>query len=220
MKKVLLYENLTGNKLMDLLSFVDSKSDRMSITRFHYNGMLTIEEYNQMQMEFRSLLIEDIKQLRLNYIENKDGYRDRLRENYSLNTEEEEEDFFNDMLEDFCNTCKYEDFIDDKHERYSEETTDFLYVKVTRCTPVTIGPVCELCFFTLGETYKKIISNIQKLFEMPYYIKNNKFEDLALYNGERKVLAICSHEGFALMDLDDDEYEEFSKLDISHDIRN
>jgi len=75
-----------------------------------------------------------------------------------------------------------------------------------------------MCFYTISETYSKLLTSMNKLFEYPYPIDSYEFEDLAFYQGEWPVLAICSHEQFAYLELEDDEYQEFAKLDILHSV--
>lgn len=222
LKEIYIIEDLQGNKLKDLLSFAESRSDKMSISRFYYQGKLTIEEFNQMQAEFKESLIECDRQNRIYYINNNNMVKDIFAQDMSMEKGEEADKLFFQMLEqesnDFYNQCKFEDFINGEQERFDDNSSDFITVKITRCTPVNIGPVCEMCYYILGETYRDITTNMKKLFEIPYHIKNSEFEDLIMYNGDRAVLAIHSHECTAYMKLEDDEYEALLKLGIPHDL--
>ncbi|MBU3190213.1 hypothetical protein K9O30_13990 [Clostridium bowmanii] len=76
-----------------------------------------------------------------------------------------------------------------------------------------------MCYFIIGDIFKKLMSNMSKLFVYPYQIEGTEFEDLIFYKEERIILAICAHEHFAYMDLEDDEYEEFAKLNILHELK-
>lgn len=218
MKKVMIHENLQGEKLKELLSFVAKKSNKMSLARY-YEGKLTQEEFNKMQTEYKALILEEDKRNRVNYNENINGYRELINDFYD--TEIEVEEYFNNHLKqglESYTSLKYEEFRNGKCERYNAKTQDLLYVKFTRDTPVTRGPVFEVCYFKLGEIFRKLVSNMNNLFEYPNYIENIEFEDLVFYNGERVALAICSHENFAYMDLEDERYEELLELSILEDM--
>ncbi|MBW9155152.1 hypothetical protein [Clostridium tagluense] len=73
-----------------------------------------------------------------------------------------------------------------------------------------------MCYFIIGDVFRNLMSTMSKLFVYPHQIEGTEFEDLTFYKEERIILAICAHEGFAYMNLEDDEYEEFSKLNILH----
>ncbi|SDH43350.1 hypothetical protein [Desulfosporosinus hippei] len=221
MKKFDVYQNIEGNNLKQLLLFVGKYSNKMSFARY-YEGKLTEEEFNQLQMEYKESILEEDKKNRLHYKENVNGYRDRINNfcRTDMNVEEYAEKYFNHLLEQDIMSCNlnYERFEKGKYEPYKRTSTDFLYVKYTRRTPVTRGPVFEMCFFMVGETYRKLLLNMNKLFEYPYQIEGGEFEDLTFYKEERLLLAICSHERYAYMNLEDDEYQEFLKLDILSDL--
>jgi hypothetical protein len=117
---------------------------------------------------------------------------------------------------DSMNAIKYENF--KNSQRYHPETKDYLYTRFTRITPVTCGPVYEVCYFKIGNLFNMILNSIKDLFECPYRIMNNDFEDLTFYKEKDEVLVICSHEHFAYMVLNDEEYDKFLKLNIPHDL--
>jgi hypothetical protein len=218
MKKVIIRENLKGKILNDLLLFTGKRSNKMSLVKYHH-GNLTIEEFGQMQMEYHKLILtEDIKR-RQDYFGNIDGYREWVKNISLAKTKEEAIKYLDVILEEEMGvySIKYEDYAHLEYVRYNGKASDFLYAKFTRYTPVTVGPVFEMCYFSLGETYEKILSGIHELFEYPIIIDNEQFEDLAFYSDDRVVLALCSHERFSLLNLFDEEYKEFSELDILHE---
>lgn len=218
MKRVYIHENLEGMKLTELISFAGKISNIISFARY-YNGKLTEEEFNRIQLEYKSLILEEDKIRRRDYHENINGCQDKLS---ALRGDEIRlEEYFNRQIEGDMlsyNLLKYDNFQNGNGEPYITMGDDFLYTKFTRRTPVTRGPVFEMCFFIIGETYGKLLSSMNKLYEYPYQIEGYEFEDLTFYQGEWPVLAICSHEQFAYLDLEDDEYLEFAKLDILHNV--
>lgn len=220
MKKFSINEDLQGDKLKDLLLFVTGISDKMSLARY-YKGKLTQEQFNQIQKEYKAFIHEEDKSRRLYYKENIDGFRDVVNSYYNGETEVEE--YFYVLLEqdlECYNSLNYKNFNENSepYELYYGKTDDFLYSRLTRNTPVTMGSVFEMSYYELGDTVRKLISSMPNLFQYSHYIENTRFEDLTFYNGERVVLAICPHENFANMNLEDEEYEEFSKLCILQDI--
>lgn len=66
--------------------------------------------------------------------------------------------------------------------------------------------------------YNELLLNMNTLFHYPFFIENIPFEDLTFYKNERVLLATCSHENFAYMHLEDEEYRELLKLNIFDDI--
>jgi hypothetical protein len=227
MKKVFINENLNGNELNELLLFVGRKSNKLSLSR-SYLGKLTQEEFNQMQLEDKSLILAEHKQSRLDYNENINGYRDLIDDYYS-DTEMDVEEYLNHHFEEelaYFTSLGYEafqleceEFQDEKYENFNARTADFLYTRFTRVTPVTKGPAFEMCYFILGDIFRDLMSNISKLFVYPHQIEGTEFEDLTFYKEERTILAICAHEHFAYMNLEDDEYDEFEKLNILHEVK-
>lgn len=226
MKRVFINEDLQGKELNELLLFVGRKINKMSLSRY-YHGNITQEEFNQMQLEDKSVLLEEDKQRRLDYNENINGYRDEI-DGY-CDTEMEGEEFLNYILEQdikFCTSLGYEEFqleneefYNEKYEHFNGKTADFLYTKFTRLSPASKGPLFEMCYFLIGDIFRKLISNMSKLFAYPHEIEGTEFEDLTFYKDERIILAICAHEDSAYMDLEDDEYEEFVKLNILDEIK-
>lgn len=218
MKCIFINEELQGRELNELLLFVGKISDKMSFARY-YNGKLNQDEFNKMQLEYKSVILEKNKEKRIIYKKNINGYKDRI--DALCGAKMSVEEYFNHQLEQeiqMCNSLDYENFKNGQYEHYQGSCTDFLYLKYTRNTPVTSGPVFEMCFFMIGDTYNNLLSNMKKLFEYPYKIEGSEFEDLTFYKGERSVLAICSHEHFALMDLEENEYKEFEKLRIPFEL--
>jgi protein-arginine kinase activator protein McsA len=218
MKSVCIIDDLEGEKLKELLLFVIGKSNKMSLERV-YRGKLTDEEFNQMQVQYKEFIFDEDKKRRLYYKENINGYRERINKYYSGETKAEK--YFDAVLEQELENYKsinHQDFNNGNFKPYCGKTSDLLNVSFTRIRPTGYGGVSEICYFKLGDTVRKVISNMHKLFQYPHYIENTKFEDLTFYKGERVVLAICQHEGFANLNFEDDEYEEFSKLSIIQNI--
>ncbi|MBZ9634042.1 hypothetical protein [Clostridium sp. FP1] len=226
MKKIFINEDLNGKELNELLLFVGRKCNKLSLSRDHL-GKLTQEEFNQMQLEDKSLILAEHKQSRLDYNENINGYRD-LIDDY-CDTEMDAEEYLNHHFEEelaYFTSLGYEafqlegeEFQDEKYEDFNAKTADFLYTKFTRVTPVSRGPAFEMCYFIIGDTFRKIMSNMSKLFVYPHQIEATEFEDLTFYKEERIILAICAHEHFAYMNLEDEEYEELAKLNILHEVK-
>lgn len=218
MKNININKNLQGQKLKELLLFAGRRSNKMSLARY-YDGNLTKEEFNQIQMEYKASIFEEDKKRRLRYKENTNGFRDCINEFYG--TKMNEEKYFNDCLEQDLRSYSVLGSVDLQNRKHKSDYTkvlDCTYVKYTRRTPVTAGPIFEICYFQLGDTFKDLILKMDKLFEYHHYIEDTEFEDLTFYNKDRIILATCSHEGFAYMNLEDEEYEELLELSILDDM--
>ncbi|MBU3190212.1 hypothetical protein K9O30_13995 [Clostridium bowmanii] len=110
MKNIFINENLQGKELNELLLFVGRKINKVSLSRYYY-GNLTQEEFNQMQLEDKPLILAGDKQRRLTYNENIDGYRDLINDYHS--TEMDVEEYLNPILKqdiEFCTSVGYEAF--------------------------------------------------------------------------------------------------------------
>lgn len=214
MNRVNIEENLKGKKLRDFMLFAKEISDKISVCRY-YNGMLSSDEFNQIQEEYKRMIIEEDKDYRIKFIDNFEYNKSKFP--IYVNSKEDASVYLDKVLDQNLKSydyVKYEDFINPKQERFDKNRPDFLYMNYTRNTPVTRSPVFEVIYFSIGNTLLETINKLNSLYDFPYKINNYEFEDLCFYKGNRIVLAICSHENFAYMNLDDKENLEFMKLNI------
>jgi len=103
LKRVYIHENLNGMKLTELISFAGKISNIMSLARY-YSGKLTEEQFNQIQLEYKSLILEEDKKRRKDYHENINGCRDRLSaiRDDAMKLEE----YFNRQIKGDMDNCK------------------------------------------------------------------------------------------------------------------
>ncbi len=77
------------------------------------------------------------------------------------------------------------------------------------------GTIWEFCYFDKEQVgLRELHKNI---FAYPLYIGEYEFEDPAFADGEGHVwMCICSHEGTFSMELTEEDYKEFEKMNIRH----
>lgn len=217
--KVYINKDLEGKELKDLLLFVSNISNKMSLARY-YNGKNTLEEFNEMQKEYKKYILDEYELRCYNYKENVDGYKERLMMFSWIKTDEDAYQHFSGMLEqDLENFATLEERMDYCEERipYPNMPSDFLYHNFTRTSSVTRGPVFEMFYYNIGVTFDKLRMNVKTLFEFPYNINDFPVEDMCLYKDNYKKLAICSHEKYAFMELDEGEYNKFLEFKMEHE---
>jgi len=110
MKEIFINEDLHGKELNELLLFIGRKINKLSLSRYYY-GNLTQEEFNQMQLEDKPLILGEDKQRRLDYNENINGYRDLVSD--YCDTEMDGEECLNHILKqdiEFCTSVGYDAF--------------------------------------------------------------------------------------------------------------
>lgn len=192
----------------------------MSLARY-YDGKYTIDDFNEMQRELRQGALDEYKLRCHKYKENIDGYKENLLESFTwLKTDEDVYEHFDGMLEqdiEMVDMLENKKNLCEERAPYTNMPSDFLYHNFTRSSSVTRGPVFEMFYYNIDETFDKLRISIKTLFEYPYYINDFPLEDMCFYKDKFKKIAVCSHEGYAFMELSDDEYNEFLELKIEHD---
>lgn len=199
----LIETNLKKNKLLQLLDEVESRSDHFSITRY-FNDYMSEEEFNNMQQEYLDTIMHEHHQRLNDYDQNIDGYKDEIHKLFYFKSEQEAKEYFNELFNqdmDAYQSIKYIEFENKKPVQLNIPDEYLIQRKITRITPVTIGPVLEVYTFSM-DAFSDIKTAMKKLFSQ-YKVYGGVFEDLCLYHGENIVLRICSHESYAYVDEKD-----------------
>ena len=198
MKERYIETNLKKQELADLLKDYQKRSDQFSIVRY-YEEYMSLEEYEQMQLELKTYIIQAHERRLLDYQNNQDGYRDELNQLFHFVNEDEAADYFDDLLNqemDIYDNCQYCEFEHQTQKSLSFPKDYFIERKLTRITPVTIGPVFEMLTFSI-EALDIVTSKMKKLFST-YQVFGDEFEDLCFYKDGEVIFKICSHEEFAI----------------------
>lgn len=134
----------------------------------------------------------------------------RLESHLGIKTEEEANKYFDSLLNQDMEVLECV-----KNDGGIREVApieeDVIRKKYTRVTPTTSGPIREIYYIKIGELLKKIESAMKSLFDFPYTINNEQYENLSFYKGEELIFTICSHENFACVILDKKEENELKK---------
>lgn len=200
--------------LSDLMDFVAKYCDEISVTRYYF-GYLSIEDFCEMQKEYVDFIVESDKDRREHYISNINGYADRLKKAYG--SEDKVQAYFDRLVSqerEMCDMCMYDDFKDREVTGDSSNIVGYIKSKFTRITPMTRGPVQEIVFLSKETVQEQIITNLDGLYEYPYEIKGFDFENLTFYDEGNHLLAVCSHENMAYMELSQNQYQELENMGL------
>ncbi len=189
--------NLKKKKLQELLDDAESRSDHFSITRY-FNDYMSEEEYNNMQEEFMNAIMDDHHRRLDDYDNNVNGYRDELNKLFYFKNDNDAKSYFDELLNqdlEVFNSIQYVEFENKKIVTLTIPDEYLIEKKLTRISPVNVGPVFEIYTFSM-EAFDDIKTSMKKLFSQ-YKVYGGVFEDLCLYDGNDSILKICSHEGYA-----------------------
>lgn len=219
MIKINLHVDVIGEKMRNLLDFVIQRSDAISVSRY-YDGFMDLQEFTDMQKAYYDHILKEDNERRDKYRNNIENYQERLKCLLNhIKSDSEAYDYFQDVLEQeliHCNDIKYNEYSSKPDRRFVSSAKEFIKSEYTRITPVTRNPVFELCYFGIGKISDSILNNMKELYDYPYIINGVEFEDLTFYNNGNVVCAICSHEEFAYLILEQHGYDLFRLLDIKH----
>lgn len=209
-------ENLSESLVRKLFDFAADISNAISLARYYY-GRFSRVEYNAIQNEYKDHILEEDKERRLKYSENTAGYRDRLNHLLGIKSLEAADQYFDELFNQDMVSLNHFSVKEGKMPRFTTNNSAYLYTRYTRISPVTRGPIFEVCYFDLTLFEKELIY-LKKLFAYPTYINDVAFEDITFYGDNRIVLAICAHEQYAYLMLKEEEYRNFCDLNILHKV--
>lgn len=211
--KVYLENNITTEQSQAFLQFIEGISDSISLSRYFHEA-IPEEELERINKDIKdALLAEDYD--RRERFDNEIEYREKILG--ICGTEEKACIYFDGLLrQDMEAVDSFQTFEDD--EPYQTDRIDFIGKIFTRETFVTRGPLFEVCYFEMKETWKETKQQLRSLYTFPIMIDEIKFEDLAFYQAGQLKCAICSHENYGYMELSDKEFQAFRKLGIEYEV--
>lgn len=195
-------QGVLEDKQLLMLEYLASISDKASVSRY-YNGYIEESEFEEMQKEYRSKQIERAKKRLSAYASNDGGYKDRIDSIFKTN--ERVMSYFDDLEKQELQV--FESVTNEKHnEEVGNIDIDGIISTIfTRTTQVTEGPIQQMIYLRIERVQEYVISKLKRLYDFPYEIQSYHFEDLALYREEKVLLAICSHEEYGRLYLDENE---------------
>lgn len=220
MIKMSIYEDVTGERFIELINFVRKRSNSISVSRY-YTDFLNESEFKQMQKAYKEYIYKEDTERREKYKNNQNNYQFRLNDIFHFNNEQDAFSYFNElsnqelaMVEDL----QYSAFSEKSDNRFTSNSEEFIKTMYTRVTPVTMNPVFEMCYFKIGQVYSSIVTNMKGLYDFPYIIDGIEYEDITFYENDNIVLAVCSHERNAYLNLHERDFETFKELEITYEI--
>jgi hypothetical protein len=213
------YQQIQDEKLRALLNLCFSISDTVSISQSHNIGMTKAEAEEALSV------YQDFCK--------KNGFLDGLKP-----SEEEMFDLYEQMAEtkeelqelirkDRESRAKYEANFkktDEEVDSYLQELfADYQLASrdVTCMTPCTMGGPQVMYFLTVEAHIMDQFYRMKDLFEPVISDEERelRLDDPAFYKEGKIVMVVCSHEQYASLFLDDKQYGDFKKLNISHETR-
>lgn len=204
MHKITINENVTGQQLEKMLDIIAQNSTMMSVTRYCGKNY----SYRKALDSIRNA----ISKHRLEYQENIDGFKDYLDKKYS--SEPEIEAYFDNIYNMNLESIEAQKPLLILEGENLESLDDFIAAHYRNDTPVTRSSDFEIVYFKIGGTFQRLKSRLPSLFKFPYKMIDRCYEDLTFYNGSRVIMAICSHEKFAYLNLTNEEYKVIKDLGI------
>lgn len=204
-------QGVLEDKQLLMLEYLASISDKASVSRY-YNGYIEESEFEEMQKEYRSEQIERAKKRLSDYASNDGGYKDRIDSIFKTN--ERVMSYFDDLEKQELQV--FESVTNEKHnEEVGNIDIDGIISTIfTRTTQVTEGPIQQMIYLRIERVQEYVISKLKRLYDFPYEIQSYHFEDLALYREEKVLLAICSHEEYGRLYLDENEARKLVEMGV------
>ena len=216
MINVYIHENITENTVRKLFHFTKGISNTISLARY-YHGQFSKEEEEAIQNEYRDNILKEDRERRLRYADSATGYKELLSRQMDIMSEDAAAAYFDKLLERDIMSVDHFIVMGGKMPRFARRGRDYLYTRYTRISPMTRGPVLELCYFDINLfDLEQIIQ--RRLFAYPIYLNRTAFEDIVFYGEGRIILATCAHKHLACMKLKKQEYIKFCELNICHNI--
>jgi hypothetical protein len=219
MIRISIDEDVAGVKLSELMDFVIKRSDSISVSR-DYTGFLDVSEFEQMQESYKEHIYKENARLREAYKSNRDDYQSRLKSILHIDSEDDAISYFDKLLEQdlsMSGQLEYDSFSEESDDKFTSQSDEFIKKKYTRVTPVTMNPVFEMCFFKIGQISSSITNKLKGLYDFPYMIDGIGYEDITFYKDDVIILAVCSHERYAHLSINEKDFEAFKELGITYE---
>ncbi len=202
-------QDVLEDKHLLLLEYLTSISDKASVSR-DYNGYIEEVEFEEMQKEYKTELIERAKKRRVDYELNNSGYKDRIDSIFK--TYERAISYFDDLEEQELEVFNSVTNKTNNNQMANIDIDGIISSKFTRTTQVTEGPIQQMLYLQIEMIQEYVISKLERLYDFPYVIQNYQFEDLALYRENMVLFAICSHERFGRLFLNEKEAQKLVEM--------
>jgi len=220
MLKISISEDVINERFIELISFISKRSNSISVSRY-YTGFLNESEFKQMQKAYKEYIYKEDTERREKYKNNQNNYQFRLNDIFHFNNEQDAFSYFNELSNQelaMIEGLQYSDFSEKSDNRFTSNSEEFIKTMYTRVTPVTMNPVFEMCYFKIGQVYSSIVTNMKGLYDFPYIIDGIEYEDITFYENDNIVLAVCSHERNAYLNLHERDFDAFKDLEITYEI--
>lgn len=206
-------EDIYGETLKKFWNFCFQKCDKICTVNTR-DAHFTVPEFMRLENEvFKQFLSEYNRMDDTYYRSESKDVAESMRKSKIL--------FQYNNIFHFFQGCYPEEEINNRIERnFSKYTLIERDVAFESHCTKSITPM-ELFYFQINEDIKDGFYNMYNMFSNVLISDEIYLEDLAFFRGKQVLLSICSHEQMATLEITEEEYEEFKKLNISHiDISN
>lgn len=211
-------QDIDNTRLVDFFSFIFSKSTKVSFKRSYQRGII----------EYLDPRINNEEFYEIGYIE-KDNF-DKIQEETKKTIKGIYEGYYKEGIypiaelkknyEEELKTFWYVDYnkeVKNKEDLSFKGTLDeYLGNEITRYSYDTFGPFQEVCYFTIGNLVKDIVSQMNTLYDWKKFnICNEQFFDFACWRNDTEVIFFTMPcDRVSILKLTNDEYNEMFKLDF------
>lgn len=201
-------EDIYGDALKRLWDFCFQKCDRIGMVN-NRDAHFTASEFMRLEnKEFKQFLSEDDRMDDTYYSEESKDIAQSMRKLKIL--------FQYSNLFHFFQGCYSEKEINDRIERNfsKHELIERKVAFESHCTRSATPK--ELFYFQINENIKEGFYNMYNMFSNVLISDEIYLEDIEFFRGKQEFLSICSHEQMATLEIEEEEYDEFKKLNIPH----
>lgn len=200
------YEDIYGASMKNMWDFCFRHCNKVTLTN-SFTPKYTLEEYNMAKEKRR---YDDD----LNYESwmNRAPLSPEEQENSELNIEMLKQLEIENLSQGLCSKHEINEFLYTIKKNFIICEREVSYEN--HCT--SSSRIMVNCTFEINDALKQCFYKMDNLFTYVELIDDFSMDDPVFYKDNKKFLSICTHEQFATLDISEEEYEEFSLLQIPH----
>lgn len=213
---VFLNDEIIKEKIPSFFRFAGEISDCFTVSR-RFNGKIPKQLLNKINAELKEQILLEDTQRRDKYKKD-DKYVRELKQVMQINSKKQALKYFDDVKKHDLKAANSGSPSGECTE-FKTDREDFIDVHYSKQSALSRGYLFEICKFKKdGQTLHQITSKMNCIYDRPYTIDDTEFDDIAFYNGNQLKVAISSKERFCFLDLTNEEFTNFVKLKLTHEL--
>lgn len=217
--KIIIEDNLDFKETKKIFSFAKQYCDKFSMEGAGvFGAKIEKNEFERLQKELQIYFCNEDKERRRKYKEDK-KYHFFLKEHFGFGTESAVNEYFDGLKkQDFecLNDITYEMFINNSGT-YEIFHPDFLYRTISFIGVIGVGGAYCNCYFKVRKVFDEIFNKKKYLFDYDWF-HEEQYMNLIMYTEDNRILAIYNELYEAELNLNEEQYKEFTKLNIKHKV--